>query len=68
MRNPTLEMGHQVLSLLEHTLQRFWEHFYTKCWACFLSLAGTTVFPFHDLFLGYIMLGGNCFFSLDTFR
>ena len=66
MHNTTLQMGHQVRGLLGHTLQRFWEHFSTKCWPCFFSLAGTTAFPFHERFLGYIMLGGNCFFNLDV--
>ena len=34
---------------------------------CFLSLAETTSVSFHDLFLGYIMMGGNFFFNLDAF-
>ena len=68
MHNPTLQMGHQVLGLLGYTLQCFLEYFSTKFWPRFLSLAGTAAFPFHDLFLGFMMLGGNCFFSLDVFR
>ena len=66
MHNPTLQRGSQSFGTHSATSLRAW--CFGKMLSLFPFISRTDCIPFHNLFLGYIMSGGNSFLNLAALR